>query len=54
MNFFTRQFIEENNAKEYAMLEVIPKIITAEQNQQMTQLLTHEEVNKVVFNMSKG
>lgn len=36
LSFFTRQFSEENNAKDYVMLDVIPKIIIDEQNQQIT------------------
>lgn len=44
--FFDDQFKEENNQEGYEMLEVIPKLISVEQNEEMSRLLSMEEVKK--------
>lgn len=52
VKFFGGQFTEEMNTMDYSMMEVIPYIITIDQNLQMTQPPTHDEANKIVFSMS--
>lgn len=48
-NYFRQQFMEENLAKDYSMLEVIPRLITIDQNQHMTRPPTQEKVKKVAL-----
>ncbi|KAK6796405.1 hypothetical protein RDI58_004106 [Solanum bulbocastanum] len=50
---FKEKFIEDPREEDHSILEVIPKIITLEQNREMTRPPTEEEVKEVVFSLNK-
>lgn len=49
INFFSKQFNEEEYDEDYSMLDVILRIITNIKNEEMVQLLEEKELKKVVF-----
>ncbi|KAH0650293.1 hypothetical protein KY284_030205 [Solanum tuberosum] len=52
VSFFGEQFKEDNTHAGEEMLDIIPKIITVEQNNEMIRIPTTEEVKQVVFELN--
>ncbi|KAH0713632.1 hypothetical protein KY289_009591 [Solanum tuberosum] len=52
VHVFKEQFMENNNPTDFSMLDIIPKLISDEQNEEMGRLPTEEEVKEVVFAMN--
>lgn len=50
--FFEKQFSEMAQMEEKGMIDIIPKLITPDQNTAMGRIPTLEEVKVVVFNLS--
>ncbi|KAH0639783.1 hypothetical protein KY285_036369 [Solanum tuberosum] len=50
--FFEKQFKEDQTSGDEWMLDVIPKLITKEQNEEITRLSGMKEVKKVVFELN--
>lgn len=52
MRVFQDQFTQASGSTDYSTLEVIPPLVTKEENELMTTLPTMEEVKHVVFQLN--
>lgn len=53
VEYFENHFREDSSTVNYDMLQVIPHMITSEQNNEMTMIPGCDEVKKVVFGLNK-
>lgn len=52
MTYFTNQFQEDTFNQDISMLDCIPKLVTDEENENMTKLIKQDEVKQVIHELN--